>query len=133
MKELSTQTDQERIDAARLAVDTYKKFKAKYPRATNYINAYLRWEEYFPPMAIGDSPRAWIKYKKWVELLHEWMQKDGTRDFERIEIRNVCIVVLKMALDDEEKREKETRVKLTRDEILSNLYVRRGEEQKPTS
>lgn len=105
MKNKSLQADQRKIYFARKAVHVYKHFKAKYSRATEFMNRNMGCDDTYPPMVRVSSVKMWQNWKKVVKLLDKWIQRDGKDKFRDPEVLNVCVVVLKMMLSDQDKRE----------------------------
>lgn len=133
MNSAMSTSDERKIYFARKAVHTYRSFKAKYVRATELINAYLGCDDTFPPMVRVISLKGWRKYKKLVVLLVRWIDKDGVKKMSQPEVLNSCIAVLVIMLNDEEKKRDRASSLLTRLEILENISLRKGKEQKPAS
>ena len=97
-------SDERRIYFARKAVHVYKHFKAKYVRATDLMNKDLGCDDTYPPMIRVSSVKMWRNWKRIVVLLDRWIRKDGFEKFDKPELLNKCIVVLKMMVFDMEKR-----------------------------
>lgn len=92
-----------RIYFARKAVHVYKVFKGKHARATYLVNQSMGVDDTFPPMIRTNDLQNWRNWKKLVVQLEEWIKKDGVSKFKNKELLNVCVVVLRMMIENEAK------------------------------
>lgn len=104
MEKAKTMSDERKIYFATKAVHVYKHFKKDHARATYLVNKNMGVDDTFPPMVRVGSVKMWKNWKRLVVLLEKWIEKDGLEKFEKPELLNVCIVVLKMMIDNEAKR-----------------------------